>query len=219
MGSGGSMEQYFITAGFVILYLAIMVAVFIPSKHLIYSYLPTKSKAFNSFISKYPLLMIFTVFVITIAAYYVLFRFRNMNLFKVCSFSPVSFKNMILLIVLGLFMLVTIVGFSSFDFVLKKLTPLEEYINGTMKTSGSPVALVLITCAVVLCEEIIFRGVIFGEMKSNIPVILAALIHAAIYALIIGEPVVGIVSFITCLIYAFLYTVTGSLWSTVVELY
>ena len=166
------MEKYFIMAGFVLIYLAIMIVIFLPCKRLIYGYLPSKSKTFKFIINKYPLLMIFAVFVITIAVYYVLLLFRKMELFKVCSFSPVSLKNMMLLIILGLFMLVTIVGVSSFKLVLKKFTPLETYINGTMKTSGSHVVLVILTCAVVLCEEIIFRGVIYGELKSNIPVVL-----------------------------------------------
>lgn len=209
------MKKYFVTAGFVVLYVAILVAVLLPVQRLMYDFLPSKSRAYTSFISKYPLMMIFTVFVVAIALYYIVFLLRKTNLFRVCSFSPIGLKKVWLLIALGLSMLAATLGLSSFRFVLKVFPSLGAYIGETMKTSGSLAALVILSCALIFCEEIIFRGVIFGELKATFHAVPAAIIHAAIYAFIIGDLVMGIISFISCLVYAFVYAVTGSLWSSV----
>lgn len=64
-----------------------------------------------------------------------------------------------------------------------------------------------------LCEEIVFRGFLFGGLKRKMSGLVAALVSSSLFALLHGYSAVGILLvFVYGLVFCWLYARSGSLW-------
>ncbi|SDG00960.1 CAAX protease self-immunity [Fontibacillus panacisegetis] len=64
-------------------------------------------------------------------------------------------------------------------------------------------------------EEIFFRGLVFNQLRRVLPFAAAYLLQALIYSIFQPNLTISIISFFLALIYGFVYTKTGSVWSTI----
>lgn len=64
-------------------------------------------------------------------------------------------------------------------------------------------------------EELFFRGLVFNQLRSVLPFAVAYILQAGIYSIFQPSPTISVISFFLALIYGFIYTKTGSVWSTI----
>jgi CAAX protease family protein len=89
-----------------------------------------------------------------------------------------------------------------------------------VQAARDPYALAVVAFTVVLlgpmCEELLFRGAIFGWLRNRLPVALAAVLSAALFALAHRFPPALVLLFVAGLSMAIVYQRTGSTLNTFV---
>lgn len=67
-----------------------------------------------------------------------------------------------------------------------------------------------------MSEELLFRGLLFGELKKNINVYIAGLLQATLFGIIHGNIIWGIIAFLSAVFYAFLFERFNSIFAPLV---
>jgi membrane protease YdiL (CAAX protease family) len=77
--------------------------------------------------------------------------------------------------------------------------------------------LAFITLVVIapFAEELLFRGYLYGKLKSNVPTVVAAITTSLLFGLAHQQLNVGIDVFILSLVLCTLRSLTGSIWAGV----
>ena len=67
-----------------------------------------------------------------------------------------------------------------------------------------------------IAEEVLFRGYLFGRLRSRMRLVLSALIVSVAFGFVHGQWNVGIDTFVLSLFLCYLREATGSLWAPIV---
>ncbi|MGL4571058.1 MAG: lysostaphin resistance A-like protein [Clostridium sp.] len=94
-------------------------------------------------------------------------------------------------------------------------TSYNEVQNMLVSTKTSIWGLVTVIILIPICEEIIFRGVIFGYLRDRYKLPIAVGVQALIFALMHGNMVQGIYTFILGLVLGLIYVYTDSLYGSI----
>ncbi|MFC5702237.1 type II CAAX endopeptidase family protein [Cohnella faecalis] len=97
----------------------------------------------------------------------------------------------------------------------KTLYELNNYVDVFSKSDAFVFAILGAGVIGVLFEEVYFRGLVFGELRRVLPLPVAFLAHAAVYAYFQPNLTISITGFFLALFYSFMYVKTKSVWSTV----
>lgn len=212
------MKKCFKSVGFVILYYAIFV---LWAYLFLYQFGPWLGsfQKVAEFIGPYfymlfPIFMVFTIFTI----YFVL-KFRGKNFFEVVNFSKISLKNVIAIAVSSVIMGLFTLHFCSVPFITKSLPGLTNYLSSADFYGVPAFAVILMVLATVIPEEIIFRGLVYKEMRESTSVIIAVAVSAVVYGLtnvILNSAFsVGVFATFVGVAYALPYIWTKSIWSSI----
>lgn len=208
------MKKYLKMVGLIAGYLAILYAVMGGVKWFVFNICSLNS-TLNDFLWNNRTLFSFTISIITISIYYIIFRLRGKSLFKVCNFSKIQTKDMLNITIMGISMSIFTTSFTSISFVGSTFPQFEDYMKGFFESSGSFPLLVVMLIVLPMFEEIIFRGIIFNELRENIPLIAAVLIQAVIYGILQFNPILGVYAAIGSMIYVLPYIWTRSLFGSI----
>ncbi len=208
------MKRYLKMTGYIALYLVILYAVLTGVQWFVFN-ICSKNKALNDFLWSNKTLFSFSISVISVSIYYLIFKLRKKNLFKVCSFSKISTQSLIGITAMGVSMSIFTTCFTGISAVNRTFPQFETYMKGFFESEGS--VLILITMLIVLpmFEEIIFRGMIFNELRPNIPIVAAVIIQATIYGILQFNPVLGTYAAVGSIVYVLPYIWTRSLWGSI----
>lgn len=66
-----------------------------------------------------------------------------------------------------------------------------------------------------LVEETIFRGLIYGWLRTHMPIVIAVLVSAAVFAAVHVIPLLFPALFVVGVILALVYEYSGSLWTSI----
>jgi membrane protease YdiL (CAAX protease family) len=134
---------------------------------------------------------------------------RKPNLGDVKKYAT-TFPMYFLTLVVASFILTLIMGAETMN---------QQQNTGFATVGQTPFMLVIIGfCLVVLaplCEEALFRGVLFTKLRDKLKFWPAALLTAGIFALVHGQFNVGVMAFILALYSAILREKTGAIWSSI----
>lgn len=208
------MKRYLKMAGYIAVYLIILFAALRGVQWVVFN-VCSKNKALNDFLWSNRTLFAFIISIISVSIYYFIFRIRNKNLFKVCSFSKISAKNVLAIAMMGFSMSIFTTCFTGIGIINSTFPQFEGYMKGFFESSGSLLLLISMLMILPMFEEIIFRGIIFNELRSNIPIIAAVLVQAVIYGILQFNPVLGAYAAIGSVIYVLPYIWTKSLWGSI----
>ncbi|EJO5348440.1 CPBP family intramembrane metalloprotease [Clostridium botulinum] len=147
--------------------------------------------------------------VLTFIIYILIFKLQTKNLFEICKFKKINFK-------VSLTTLVASFGLSLFSCSLvillqDKFPSYKQTAESISQGATSILGLVSMILIIPMFEEILFRGLIFNELKKNINIILAVIIQALIFALAHGNMLQGIYTLILGIIIAIVYIKTNSI--------
>lgn len=131
---------------------------------------------------------------------------------KECKFNKINKKDYLyisllsfsLTVFLGIVVAVLMQIFSSYNEVAKTIS------SGT----GTIYSLVSVVILIPICEEIIFRGVIFGYLKKRYNLVVSLIIQSLVFAFMHGNIVQGIYTFILGLVLGIIYIYTNSLYGS-----
>ena len=90
----------------------------------------------------------------------------------------------------------------------------NEVAKTISSSTDSIFSLISIIVLIPICEEIVFRGVIFGYLKKRYNLIVSLIIQALAFGFMHGNIVQGIYTFILGLVLGIIYIYTNSLYGS-----
>lgn len=116
-------------------------------------------------------------YILAIVLYILLFKNKHESLSKKCKLNKVSIKNSIIILIIALSMIILISSFSSLLNNKFKIYDDIQIFSLHMITTQQFIALIFSTIFAPAFEEILFRGLIFNELKDNINIFASILLH------------------------------------------
>ncbi len=94
---------------------------------------------------------------------------------------------------------------------------MDSYMsNSEAITGGNPILDILATVVIApLCEEIVFRGLVYRGLKRGMPTVAAALITSAVFGILHGTIVWFVYTFLLSLVLITMYEYAKSLWAPI----
>ncbi|SHH54721.1 CPBP family intramembrane glutamic endopeptidase [Tepidibacter thalassicus] len=151
--------------------------------------------------------------IITFFVYILLFKNKEQNLYQRCKFKKISSNNIISIILISI-----IISFTSSNIAIFMSTIFESYkkVSKILLTGvSSPLNALCILLILPAFEEILFRGLIFNELKKNINITASIIIQSLIFAICHGNIVQGIYTFLMGIILALIYNFTNSIYAPI----
>ena len=120
-------------------------------------------------------------------------------------------------IVLGQLASVAVTNLLVLNFIGEFENPQIAAISGEQGFSWLTFGLMLLLAGVVapLVEEILFRGLLYGWLRSRLPIVLAVVVSAAVFAVAHVIPILVPARFVVGIILAVAYDLSGSLWLSI----
>lgn len=173
-----------------------------------------KEDMLNYFSSIMSPLMIISI-IITLAIFFIIFKARKIKIKSVFLLEKISLVNLLVIAGFGI----------SFNIILAYVLDIISKVNGLRPAfedysklfeqivGGNSIVLTLFTVGVLapIFEEILFRGIIFNELRKNMKVYLAIIIQAIIFGVYHMNIVQGAYAIVFGLIIGALYYRTKSI--------
>ena len=150
--------------------------------------------------------------VITLFIYSFLLKKNNSSLLKQCNFGKINIKTFLYIIVIAIFLSITT------EYFILQLESIDIFQNSNSVYYNSKSFLWAI-CAIILgpiYEEILFRGLIYNELKKTLNSVASIIIQALIFAIMHFDFVQIIYTSVLGVFVALLYTWTKSIISSIV---
>ncbi len=129
--------------------------------------------------------------------------------------NPINMRNALACLVAGVAMLIFVNG-------ILTILPIPDnwwadYSDASQSLAEGPFwAQVLFTClAAPLCEEVVFRGLIYGNCRRNMPMAPAVIIGAAAFGIVHGQFLWISYAMVCGFFMIMAYNNTGSLWGSI----
>lgn len=215
--------KYLKMAGNALLYFAIYflaqmisglaVGVWIAIK-LIAKYGPIEyTKHVNEAISKYTFIIVVAGAVIAFIIFILMFKNKEENLFKRCRFDKIDRGAIANIIIAAIG-----ISFLCGSFIAITQNIFKDYSQVSNQISSGEQSILGIICAVIIIpffEEILFRGLIFNELRKNLNIIASVIIQALIFAVAHGNIAQGIYTFFLGTVAALVYIWTKSILANI----
>lgn len=160
-----------------------------------------------------PMSIIAAILMVPIFWFIMWLRKEKMLIF--CGFSRINIRNITFTAMIGI-ALVLPVDFITTFFSIDKISPsTQQMFNMIFTQSSFPVLLLGIGIIGPILEEILFRGLIFNELRKNMPTFLAIILQGLLF----GSMHMNWTQFLYAaplgIIFGFIYIWTKSIWSTI----
>lgn len=153
---------------------------------------------------------------IVMLLYLLIFKLKKKSLTEFCEIRKISVKSFALLFTIGISMGIFTTAFTSMSFVLEKFPELDSTINFFMGSGSIIIGILTSVLIIPAFEEVLFRGLIFNELRKNIALPIAFLIQNLIYAIIQPNIMSIIFGFIGGFIFSLAYLWVRSLWAPII---
>jgi uncharacterized protein len=162
-------------------------------------------------------IILITSTIISLIIYIAIFRYKNQDFFKFCGFSKISVKNILLIILMGIGMNIMVDSILSY-FPIEEIFPEYKDVVESLVGGGQSSIIILLSVGILIpiFEEMLFRGLIFNELRKGSHIIFAIITQAVLFGIFHGNILQGIYASILGVILALVYLWTGSLWASVV---
>lgn len=151
--------------------------------------------------------------VITLGIFFLVLRNKEQNLLQRCNFKKISGCDIGKIILMAIS--ITMFSCSVVYLTASKFESYDKVSESLSSAHGSILAMVSVVILIPMFEEILFRGLIFNELRKNINIYVAIIIQAIIFAVFHGNLLQGIYTFILGVILSLLYMWTKSLWANI----
>ena len=162
-----------------------------------------------------------SIFIITLLAsfislgiYILMLRKKEENFWKRCKFKRITSRDIVNVIIATIAL-----SFISSGFIYVTQNIFKDYkqVSQTMSTGFNSVfGIIIIIILIPIFEELLFRGMIFNELRKNLNVPAAIVIQALIFGIAHGNIAQGSYAFLMGLVAGFIYVCTKSIWSNII---
>jgi len=203
--------------------IALYIGVFYALLYLLrstYNYEATLS--FAKFLDRNPAMFMAVLFTLITLVYMLIFRIKawiwpnaERSLFRASGFRKLSASRVLLMVGLGLAGSLFSIGLIVIDDIANQFPSIPFLVDDLIR--GDSILYVILGAGLIApaFEEILFRGLIFGELRRVMPVYVALVLQAAAYAYFQPSAALSVISIGSGLIYGALYLRTGSLWAPI----
>lgn len=203
--------------------IALYIGVFYALLYLLrstYNYEVTLS--FAKFLDRNPAMFMAVLFTLITLVYMLIFRIKGWiwpnaekSLFRAAGFKKLSASRVLLMIGLGLAGSLFSIGLIVIDDIANQFPSIPALVDDLIR--GESILYVILGAGLIApaFEEVLFRGLIFGELRRVMPVYVALVLQAAAYAYFQPSAALSVISIGSGLIYGALYLRTGSLWAPI----
>lgn len=158
--------------------------------------------------------------IVAIPVFYIIGIARKQNLIEVCSFSHIKPISVLVLIIAG-------ISINLSSGYLLEITQRVEFLKSyfeahdkLMETlvGGSNIIIAFIGTAIVapIIEEILFRGLVFNELKKAMSVTVAVVLQGVLFGIYHMQVVQGAYAAIFGILMGLAYVWTKSIWSSII---
>ncbi|MFR3072537.1 MAG: lysostaphin resistance A-like protein [Paeniclostridium sp.] len=159
-------------------------------------------------------ILVFIGDLITLILVHLMFLGYDKKILSKELFKKISMQNIINIILFGIGCSVVLLILTG---TLSRIFPeYESVANELQLASNSWISLIITIFLAPICEEILFRYVIFGYLKERYSLIIAIIGQALAFGLAHGNIVQGIYTFIVGIALALIYIYSGSLVGSIV---
>jgi uncharacterized protein len=151
---------------------------------------------------------------VALLIYMLIFKAKKKHLFRLCNFSAIKISNIGLAILLGAacnWSLTMVGSITSFC----KLFPDHQKIMATLLGGNFVQTILIIGIMVPMFEEILFRGIVFNELRKHISLMAAVIIQGLIFGIYHMNLLQGIYGTIIGILAALIYIWLNSLWAPI----
>lgn len=160
--------------------------------------------------------LIIIAIALSLIAYTLLFVLEKKNLFKECRFKLINFKQIAMVVILGIGLDMTINGVLSFVPVDEWFPSHEQVIESIMGGNSFVLTFLTVGILVPMFEELLMRGLVFNELRRNINLKVAIILQALIFGIYHGNMLQFIYASILGLFLGLAYVWTDSLWAPII---
>lgn len=160
---------------------------------------------------KYALYVQIAAAIISFFIYLFITRLRKQNIFKVCSFRDTETANLVISSILGISLVLPVS-------LLMNLVPFKDISIKTQESinsivEGNSIFVVILALGIIapFIEELIFRGLIFSELKRIMPIPAVILVQAFLFAIYHGNLYQTIYAFFLGIVLGYVLYKTGSI--------
>jgi uncharacterized protein len=169
-------------------------------------------------IMQYTTLIVIVTSILTFLLLFVIFAIRKKSILKTLSFRKISLKSTGFLIIAAIslyFLIASLVSYFMDMAPVQKFIPDYEKVVQSLMNGNIIITVLCVGIVAPLFEEIFFRGLIFNELRENIPIVPAVIIQALFFGLFHGNLIQGAYAFVIGIVFALAYIWTKSLWASI----
>ncbi|MDQ0150332.1 CPBP family intramembrane glutamic endopeptidase [Eubacterium multiforme] len=161
---------------------------------------------------------IFTLFmiaaIINFFVYILMFRNKNKNLFKRCKFNRINIRYIpkLILVIIGM-TLTSVALVSEFGDIFNSYNVVQQAI---IQSYNSIISMFSIIVVLPIFEEILFRGLVFYELRERFSVIATVIIQALIFGIWHLNPLQAVYTFFAGIIFGVILVFTNSIWGSII---
>lgn len=168
---------------------------------------------FNASILKNVFTLTAAAAIITFGIYVLMFRKKEINLFRRYKLKKITFKNssIIALSSLGL----ALFSGSLVNILINVFPSYNEASAAIDSNMGSVLGVISVVLVIPIFEEVLFRGLIYNELKTHLNIVVAIILQSLIFAIAHGNMLQGIYAFIMGAVVAIIYDKTRSIFAPI----
>ncbi|MCG7406872.1 CPBP family intramembrane metalloprotease [Paenibacillus sp. ACRRX] len=179
-------------------------------------------QAYTEFMIRNQTVFMAVTFILTLLLYVVYFRIQaglrrdpQIKLFKSFRMDRLSSKQFLLLLAMGIAGCTFSIGLVLIDWIEAHMAAIPALVSNLMHADS--IVYVIIGAGVIApaFEEILFRGIVFNQLRTMMHTSLALLIQALLYAAVQPGLEVALIGFGSGLIYGMLYVRMQSIWAPI----
>ncbi|QSZ26468.1 CPBP family intramembrane metalloprotease [Aceticella autotrophica] len=165
----------------------------------------------------YNLMYIIASVLFTLSIFY-LFKHRNMNIFKYCCFTRISLMELFLSILIGIAFEMVFEMINSVMNLYRYFPDYNKYQELFTKIIKGNFFIVLLSIVIIgpILEEIIFRGLIFKELRKGMSISTSIILQSTIFAIIHGSIYQGFYAFILGILLSVMFYLSKSIWVPII---
>lgn len=151
--------------------------------------------------------------IVTLIIYILIFSNKENNLWQTCRFKAIKAKQFlnIMIATLGLSMF----SGAFVNLLINKFPSYNKVQESVTAAYGSAFSMIALIILIPIFEEILFRGIVFNELKKYLNLVAAIIIQAVIFGIFHGNLLQGIYAFILGSFLALVYYWTDSIVSNI----
>lgn len=158
--------------------------------------------------------------VIQVPFYILFFKYlKKQSMISACNFSPINKNAVITLIVVGLSISLFTGSLTRIPWVQTGMPNVGALLNDRLLDQNIFQFAIWVTLHAGLYRELLFRGMLFNEFRSVLPIPIAISLQGLMYGFLFfgfSSPDLVFYSFLTCLIMGYVYVWCDSMWAPVI---